>query len=154
MFGRNRNLVGLDLGDSTIKLVELKPLGKGRGFQLSKLGWDPLSAEAIVDGQIMDSQLVIETIQRLFQRCRIKNTQVATALSGHSVIVKRISLPLMSEAELAVTRLGSAKGGAPNSTSAAFGERQPRCLTSKATRRSPRRARISAMPTPTSPCSA
>ena len=64
MLGRSRNLVGLDLGDSTIKVVELKALGKGRGFQLSKLGWEPLSAEAIVDGQIMDSQLVIETIQR------------------------------------------------------------------------------------------
>ena len=101
MFGRNRNLVGLDLGGSSIKLVELKPLGKGRGYQLSKLGWEPLSAEAIVDGQIMDSQMVIETIQRLFQRCRVKSTQVATALSGHSVIVKRISLPVMSEAELA-----------------------------------------------------
>jgi type IV pilus assembly protein PilM len=50
----------------------------------------------------MDSQLVSETIQRLFQRCRVKpSTPVATALSGHSVIVKRISLPVMSEAELA-----------------------------------------------------
>ena len=101
LFGRNKNLVGLDIGDSSIKIVELKELGKGRGYRLARLGWEPLSAEAIVDGAIMDSQLVIDTIQRLVQRCRIKNTQVATALSGHSVIVKRISLPVMSEAELA-----------------------------------------------------
>ncbi len=101
VFRRSRNLVGLDIGDSSIKVVELKDLGKGRGFQVVKLGWEPLSSEAIVDGAIMDAQLVIETIQRLFQRCRIKNNQVATALSGHSVIVKRISLPVMSEAELA-----------------------------------------------------
>ena len=99
--GRSRNLVGLDIGDSSIKVVELKDLGKGRGFQLAKLGWEPLSSEAIVDGAIMDSQMVIETIQRLFQRLRIRNLQVATALSGHAVIVKRISLPTMSEAELA-----------------------------------------------------
>jgi type IV pilus assembly protein PilM len=101
MLGRNRNLVGLDIGDSSIKVVELKDLGRGRGHQAVKLGWEPLSSEAIVDGAIMDAQLVIETVQRLFQRCRIKNTQVSTALSGHSVIVKRISLPTMSADELA-----------------------------------------------------
>ena len=102
MFGRNRNLVGLDIGDSSIKVVELKEQGKGRGYQLVRLGWEPLSSEAIVDGQIMDSQLVTETIQRLFQRCKIKtSTPVATALCGHHVIVKRISLPVMSDAELA-----------------------------------------------------
>ncbi|ANM28544.1 hypothetical protein ABI59_01290 [Acidobacteria bacterium Mor1] len=100
MFGRSKNLVGLDIGDSSIKLVELKELGKGRGFQVQKLGWEPLSSEAIVDGAIMDSQLVVETISRLFQRLKVKNRQVCTALSGHHVIVKRISLPTMSEAEL------------------------------------------------------
>ena len=102
VLGRGRNLVGLDIGDSSVKVIQLKELGKGRGFQLLKLGWEPLSSEAIVDGQIMDSQLVTETIQRLFQRCRIKAAApVATALSGHHVIVKRISLPVMSDAELA-----------------------------------------------------
>jgi type IV pilus assembly protein PilM len=101
IFGRSRNLIGLDIGDSSIKVVELKDLGKGRGWQAVKLGWEPLSSEAIVDGAIMDSQLVAETVQRLFERCRVRSsTPVATALSGHSVIVKRISLPVMSEAEL------------------------------------------------------
>lgn len=101
MFRRSRNLVGLDIGDSSIKVVELKDMGRGRGYEVVRLGWEPLSNDAIVDGAIMDSQLVIETIQRLFQRCRIKTSSVSTALSGHSVIVKRISLPVMSEAELA-----------------------------------------------------
>jgi type IV pilus assembly protein PilM len=102
LFGRNRNLIGLDIGDSSVKVIELNELSKGRGWQVTKLGWEPLSAEAIVDGAIMDSQLVAETIQRLFERCRLKSSSpVATALSGHSVIVKRISLPVMSEAELA-----------------------------------------------------
>ena len=101
VFGRSRNLIGLDIGDSSVKVVELKEQGKGRGFQLVRLGWEPLSSEAIVDGQIMDAQLVTETIQRLFQRCKIKPaTPVATAVCGHHVIVKRISLPVMSAAEL------------------------------------------------------
>ena len=101
LFGRSRNMVGLDIGDSSVKVAELKDLGRGRGYQLVKLGYEPLSSEAIVDGAVMDSQLVIETIQRLFDRLKIKNRSVATALSGHSVIVKRISLPVMSQAELA-----------------------------------------------------
>ena len=102
LFGRSKNLVGLDIGDSSIKVVQLKDLGRGKGLQVDKLGWEPLSAEAIVDGAIMDSHLVIETIQRLFERCRIKSSApVATALSGHSVIIKRISLPVMNAAELA-----------------------------------------------------
>jgi len=101
LFRRSRSLVGLDVGDSAIKVVQLKELGKGRGWQVTKLGCEPLSTEAIVDGAIMDAELVTETIQRLFERCRIStSTPVATALSGHSVIVKRISLPVMSEAEL------------------------------------------------------
>lgn len=101
LFGRSRNLVGLDIGDSSIKVVELKDLGKGRGYQLVKLGWEPLPAEAIVDGAIMDSQLVIDAVKRLFQRLKIRDNQIALALYGHSVIVKRISLPTMSQAELA-----------------------------------------------------
>ncbi|MCP3980425.1 MAG: type IV pilus assembly protein PilM [bacterium] len=101
LFGRSKTLVGLDIGDSSVKIVELKELGKGKGFRLLKLGWEPLSSEAIVDGQIMDSQLVSETITRLMNRLRIKSSKpVATALCGHHVIVKRISLPIMSEAEL------------------------------------------------------
>jgi type IV pilus assembly protein PilM len=102
MFGRNRNLVGLDVGDSSIKVVELKEMAKGRGWQVTKLGWESLAPEAIVDGAIMDSQLVSDTIHRLFERTHIKaSAPVATALSGHSVIVKRISLPVMSDGELA-----------------------------------------------------
>ncbi len=101
LFGRSRNLVGLDIGDSSIKAVELKDLGRGRGWQLVRAGWESLSPEAIVDGAIMDSQLVIETIQRLFQRLKLRSSHVATAVSGHSVIVKRITVPPMSEAELA-----------------------------------------------------
>ena len=100
LFGLSKNLVGLDIGDSSVKAVELKDLGRGRGYQLENLGWEPLSSEAIVDGAIMDSGLVIETLQRLFRTARIKSTAVATALSGHSVIIKRISLPVMTPEEL------------------------------------------------------
>ncbi|HEY3176663.1 MAG TPA: type IV pilus assembly protein PilM [Candidatus Polarisedimenticolia bacterium] len=101
LFSRNKSLVGLDIGTSSVKAVELKELGKGRGYQLVSIGMEPLSPEAIVDGAIMDSGLVIESIQRVFSNNRIKPSDVAISLSGHSVIIKKISLPVMNPDELA-----------------------------------------------------
>ena len=98
---KRKNLVGLDIGSSAVKAVELKDLGKGKGHQLVNVGVEPLSPEAIVDGAIMDSALVAETIQRLFASNRIKAQDVAISLSGHAVIIKKISLPQMSHEELA-----------------------------------------------------
>jgi type IV pilus assembly protein PilM len=100
LFGKKKNLVGLDVGSSSVKAVELKP-GKGDSFQLTTIGLEYLPPEAIVDGQIMDSTSVIDAIQRLFSEYKIKTTDVATSISGSSVIVKKIQLPAMSEQELA-----------------------------------------------------
>ncbi|HET9315201.1 MAG TPA: type IV pilus assembly protein PilM [Vicinamibacteria bacterium] len=100
-FGKKKGLVGLDIGSSAIKAVELKPGGKGGEYHLVNLGMEPLPPEAIVDGAIMDSGAVIDSIQRLFSANKIKTTDVATSVSGNAVIVKKISLPQMTPEELA-----------------------------------------------------
>ena len=76
LFGKKKGLVGVDIGSSAIKAVELKPGGKGGAeYQLVNLGMEPLPPEAIVDGAIMDSGAVIDAIQRLFcQRRRSRRT--------------------------------------------------------------------------------
>ena len=99
LFRKAKNLVGLDIGSSAVKLVELKE-GKEGTFQLVKAGLEVLSPEAIVDGAIMDSSLVVETISRLLASTGVKNPNVAVSVSGHSVIVKKIMLPTMPEEEL------------------------------------------------------
>ncbi len=99
--GRPKDLVGLDIGDSSIKVVELKGTGRGRGWEVQSLATEPLPQEAIVDGTIMDAGLVFDTLRRIWSQHKIKNKRVATALSGHSVIIRRINLPTMGEAELA-----------------------------------------------------
>jgi type IV pilus assembly protein PilM len=99
LFSRAKGLVGLDLGSSAVKLVELRER-KGE-FHLQRLGVEPLSPEAIVDGSIMDSSLVVDAILKLNEETRVKNTNYATSLSGHSVIIKRIQVPGMNEDELA-----------------------------------------------------
>lgn len=100
LFNRPKNVVGLDIGSSTIKLVELRER-KGSQFQLQRIGVEPLSPEAIVDGSIMDSSLVVDAIQKLVQTTGVKNNNFATSVSGHSVIIKKIELPAMEPDELA-----------------------------------------------------
>jgi type IV pilus assembly protein PilM len=92
--------VGLDLGSSAVKLLEVKERKPG-DYHLLRLGIEPLSPEAIVDGSIMDSSLVVDAIHKLNDETRVKATQYATSLSGHSVIIKKIQLPAMQPEELA-----------------------------------------------------
>src|SRR5512136_2840962 len=96
--GKKKDVVGLDIGSSSIKLVELNR-GKG-GFKLQNLGLSALPPEAIVDGALMDSVTIIDAIRDLVSTTKTKRKDVVTSVSGHSVIVKKITLPLMTEAEL------------------------------------------------------
>jgi len=102
LFGKKKGLVGLDIGSSAVKAVELKSGGRGgEEYQLLNIGLEALPPEAIVDGAIMDSGAVIDAIQRVFAASKIKTSEVATSVSGNAVIVKKISLPQMSSEELA-----------------------------------------------------
>lgn len=97
-FWKPKNLVGLDIGSHSIKIVELKH--HKNGFDLKNFGVAQLPPEAIVDGVIMDSAVVVESIRNLAANLKLKNKNVATSVSGHSLIIKKIQLPLMTEAEL------------------------------------------------------
>jgi type IV pilus assembly protein PilM len=97
ILGKKKNVIGLDIGSSSVKLVELRE-GKN-GFKLQHLAISPLPPEAIVDGALMDSVTIIDTIRDLVTSTT-KTRDVATSVSGHSVIVKKITLPFMTETEL------------------------------------------------------
>jgi len=96
-WGKKKNVIGLDIGSSSIKLVELRE-GKN-GFRLQNLAVSSLAPEAIVDGALMDSVTIIDTIKDLVTSVT-KTREVVTSVSGHSVIVKKITLPFMTETEL------------------------------------------------------
>jgi type IV pilus assembly protein PilM len=99
-FGKSKKgLVGLDIGSSRVKAVELARVGKN-GFELVNIGQVALMADTIVDGQIIDGNHVSDSINQIFEEQAIVNTQIATSISGHAVIVKKISLPLMGAEEL------------------------------------------------------
>ena len=93
-----KNLVGLDIGSSSVKAVELGK--KGAALQLLALGFENLQTDTIVDGQIMELNNVSNVIAQIFNEHQIRTTRVAAGVSGHSVIVKNIVLPQMSQEEL------------------------------------------------------
>jgi len=97
ILGKKKNVIGLDVGSSSVKLVELRE-GKN-GYRLQHLAISPLPPEAIVDGALMDSVTIIDTIRDLVSSTT-KTRDVVTSVSGHSVIVKKITLPFMTEREL------------------------------------------------------
>ena len=92
-------LVGLDLGSSAVKAVQLKP--HKTGFELIKFGFEPLPPQSIVDRHVMNPQVVRDTIQALLAKAQIRQKEVAIAVSGASVIIKKITLPMMNRDELA-----------------------------------------------------
>ena len=98
LFRRTKGLVGLDIGSSAVKAIELKPAGKG--YKVGAIGVEPIPPDSIVDGAIIDSGAVADAIRRLFSNKQFKAKEVAASLSGNSVIVKKITLPVMSEQEL------------------------------------------------------
>jgi type IV pilus assembly protein PilM len=98
MFGKKKSVAGLDVGSSSIKMVELE--GKGDNLNLVNLGFENLPSDTIIDGQIMELNTVSDVIRNLCVNHGVNADNVVTGVSGHSVIIKNIVLPRMSREEL------------------------------------------------------
>ena len=97
--GKSKSVVGLDIGSSAVKAVELKLVGKA--YKVTAFASEPVPPDSIVDGAIIDGGAVADAIRRLFENKAFKSKDVAASLSGNAVIVKRINLPVMTESDLA-----------------------------------------------------
>lgn len=99
MFFKGKGSIGLDIGSSYIKTVKLRE-SKG-SYELELFDLHPLPPELIVDGSIIDSLRLVESIKEMVKKAGIKTKDTVISISGHSsVIIKRISVPEMSEEEL------------------------------------------------------
>ncbi len=98
-FLKKKDTIALDIGSSSIKVVHLNQTK--RGWELLKLGFAELPPEAIVDGSIIDSMTVTNTIRELIKEQGISVKDTVSSLTGHSVIIKKVNFPAMSEEELA-----------------------------------------------------
>jgi len=90
LFG-SKKVIGIDLGSSSIKFVELEPSGKG--YNLVSFGVAPTPEESIVNGQINDSGALSTTIQTLIKETKTKTKSAVTGMWGSSIIIKKISIP-------------------------------------------------------------
>lgn len=97
-FSKKKEAVALDIGSNSIKLVQMRQAKKG--WELQKLGLAYLPPEAIVDGSIIDSMTVTNTISGLLKEHKVKVKEAVSSLAGHSVIIKKVSLAAMTEEEL------------------------------------------------------
>jgi type IV pilus assembly protein PilM len=99
LFSRKKGILGLDIGSSSIKVLELTEAKNG--FELANFGIEYLPHETIVDSTIMNAPAVVNAIRKLIADNHIKAPRdVATSVSGHSVIIRKITLPLMTEEEI------------------------------------------------------
>jgi len=98
LFSKKKEVVGIDIGSSSVKLVQLKDL-KG-SYQLVNVGIVPLPPEAIVDNTLMDSAAIVGAIKCLIASLGIKVKDIACSISGNSVIIRKIILPQMPPEEL------------------------------------------------------
>ena len=95
---KKNQLVGLDIGSHSVKLVEIDDSKKG--MILKNFGTIGLPKDAIVEGTIKEIEIVASSIKNLFKMLHVKNKNVATSISGFSVIPKKISISKRDELEL------------------------------------------------------
>jgi type IV pilus assembly protein PilM len=98
LFGGGKELAGLDIGSSCIKLAEIQ--GSSKGYILSRFSQMPLAKGVIVDGAVAEPEILSATIKELYKQSGCKRKKIVTSLSGHAVIVKKVTFAQMDENDL------------------------------------------------------
>ena len=95
---KSNNVIGLDIGTNSIKLLEVEE-SKG-GYRLKNFGITPLPKDSIVNGSVVNHDAVVSAIQHMITNLKIKTRDVVASISGHPVIIKKITMPLATDEEL------------------------------------------------------
>ncbi|PIE52563.1 hypothetical protein CSA37_05975 [Candidatus Fermentibacteria bacterium] len=95
--GSGKSSVGLDIGSHSVKAVEL--IRAGKGLKLSKYAVVELTPGTVVDGEVVNRDHLVESIRDALAKAGIKTKSVNSAVSGRSVIVRRIPMEKMTEAQ-------------------------------------------------------
>ncbi|MEE8449944.1 MAG: type IV pilus assembly protein PilM [Thermodesulfobacteriota bacterium] len=98
MAAKGKLLIGLDIGSSAVKMVELRD--SKQGYFLNKFGLQPLPADVVVEGEVVDSAPVVEAIRKLRSQLGIGGKDVAASITCKWAVIKKISLPPMADFEL------------------------------------------------------
>lgn len=98
VFSGKKSLVGLDIGSSSIKLAEV--ISSSKGHYLERFCEVPLPKGVIIDGILADVTVLSSKIKEIFKIARCGRKGIVTSLAGNSVIIKKVTLEQMNEAEL------------------------------------------------------
>jgi type IV pilus assembly protein PilM len=98
VFRKKGNLVGLDIGSHSVKVVQLK--SRDTGPELLNFGLAPLPTELLSEGRTIKPAAVAGVVQSLVRHLAIKEKSVAASVSGHEVISKKVDVPVMTDQEL------------------------------------------------------
>jgi type IV pilus assembly protein PilM len=96
MFGRKKKVLGLDIGSSQTKIIELSA---GKSKKLINFGISKVLPDAIVEGEIIDREAVLDSIRTLIETKGFSAKDVVLGIAGRDVIIKRITMDRMSEAD-------------------------------------------------------
>lgn len=101
MFGfGGEELIGIDIGSTSVKVVLLRKIK--RGYELTNFGMISLPPDTIVDGEVENPTAISEAIKNLLKSEKLASRKRCVfSVSGQSVIIKKITVPLMSEDDLA-----------------------------------------------------
>lgn len=97
LFGRKKTSVGLDIGSGLIK-VAVVDHSKSQP-ELVHVAVAPLLADAIVEGEIMDPGIVSDAITAALAEAGVTTKDVVTAVGGRDVIIKKIQIERVKEAQ-------------------------------------------------------
>ncbi len=98
LFSKKKDVIGIDIGSSSVKLVQLK--AHNGSYQLQNIGMITLPPEAIVDNTLMDSASIVNAVKSLAASLGVKVGSAACSISGNSVIIRKITIPVMPVEEL------------------------------------------------------
>ena len=88
----SKSFIGVDIASSSIKICEL--ISKGRGiFEIKKFGYIPLPEGVLLDGEILKSEVVIQSLKDVFRNSKIKSKNICTCVTGNQTVIRRMSAP-------------------------------------------------------------
>ena len=97
LFGRKKTTIGLDIGSGLVKVAVVDHSKSSP--ELVKVAITPLLADAIVEGEVMDPGIVSDAISAALRAAGVKQKEVVTAVGGRDVIIKKIQIERVKEAE-------------------------------------------------------
>ncbi len=98
LFSRTENLIGLDIGTHSIKMVQVR--SDDARPRLISMGIVPMPSDVLLEGRVVKPEIVASAVRQLSTHLKVRKKSAAICISGYDVMIKKIELPTMTEEEL------------------------------------------------------